>query len=159
MCDISDWALRHSITEHALSDLQRVLEPVTPVDRNATGSEASGQQKIRLQAGYNNTLLMRNNNGAVTTEDGRHIRFGLMNDTPAMNKKSKSSDLIGITTIEITHEHVGTKMGVFTAIECKKPGWVFKGTPRENAQLSFHNLVKLKGGIAQFATGPEDIWG
>lgn len=101
---------------------------------------------------------MRNNNGACTTDDGRHIRFGLANDSEKINKQIKSHDLIGITSVTVRPQHVGAVFGVFTSIEVKRSGWQYKGTEREQAQLKWGNFVISMGGIAQFATKPGDIW-
>ncbi len=158
---ISDWQEKHNISEDALADLQGLLALPTCVqyDVSSFGSEASSQQRIRLDAPKNGVTLWRNNIGAVTTDDGRHIRFGIANDSHQMNQKIKSSDLIGITPVRITEDHIGRLLGVFTAIECKKPGWRFKKSDkRAVAQLAYHNLVTSVGGFAQFATKPEDVW-
>jgi hypothetical protein len=88
--------------------------------------------------------------------DGRMIRFGLANDSPALSKQIKSSDLIGITPYTITAADIGRLIGIFTSIEVKPPGWVYKGTPREVAQLAWINLILSMGGRARFATGPEN---
>lgn len=123
-----------------------------------TTSEASAQQRIRIEAPHHGVRLWRNNVGACIDERGNHIRYGLANESAAMNKKIKSSDLIGITPVIVTPEMVGRTLGVFTAIECKRPGWQYKGGGREAAQLSYMQIIIALGGIAQFATGPEDIW-
>lgn len=122
--------------------------------------EAAVQQRIRLRASEMGTPLLRNNSGAVTTDDGRHIRFGLGNDSPEINKRFKSSDLIGIWPVVILPEHVGRTLGMFFAVECKSPGW----QPRPNdehtqAQARFGQWVTNHGGIFRFATDPKDVWG
>jgi len=66
--------------------------------------------------------------------------------------------VIGITPMTVMSAHVGGVIGVFTAIECKRPGWHYTGNPREQAQMSFMQVVIGLGGFAQFATDPEDIW-
>lgn len=100
--------------------------------------------------------LWRNNSGAVTTEDGRHIRFGLANTSAQLNKKIKSSDLVGIAPTLITPEHVGQTLGVFVSIEVKREGWQYKGTPREVAQLRWLELVAALGGIAYFQNNADE---
>lgn len=158
--NISEWAARHNIGPVALRELQTVLSAPAAITENLTfrGSEASGQQRIRLQAPTHGVRLWRNNVGACMDERGNRIRYGLANESAAMNKSLKSSDLIGITPLIVKPEHIGDTLGIFTAIECKRPGWVYKGTPREVGQLSWCQLVISMGGFAQFATGPEDIW-
>ncbi len=48
---------------------------------------------------------------------------------------------------------VGSRFGQFLAREVKKPGWKYRGTAEERAQLHFINLVNTAGGDAAFATG------
>lgn len=159
MTELADWAARHGISHAAMQDLQAVLRsPIPDVNSNASGSEASAQQRIRLAAPYHGVTLWRNNNGACTDENGNHVRYGLANDSSAMNKKIKSHDLIGITELTVMPYHVGSQLGIFTSIECKRPGWQYKGTPREVAQLKWANLIKSLGGISQFATDPAELW-
>lgn len=159
MTPINEWAARHGISAAALADLSEVLNsPVIETTPDATGSEAAGQQRIRLEAPHHGVRLWRNNVGACEDEHGNHIRYGLANESKAMNSVVKSSDLIGITPMVIKPEHVGATLGVFTAIECKRPGWQYRASPREQAQLSFMQIVIGLGGFAQFATDPGDIW-
>lgn len=153
------WQQRHGITEQALRELQQILAGAVPtVTSNATGGEAAGQQRIRLAAPAHGVRLWRNNVGACTDDRGNHIRYGLANESTAMNRAVKSADLIGITPVTITPAMVGGSLGVFTSIECKRPGWQYKATAREQAQLSWAQLVIGLGGFAQFATDPGDIW-
>ena len=112
------------------------------------------QQLIRMEASKNNILLFRNNVGAFTDTTGRTVRFGLGNDSVKISQNLKSSDLVGITPILITPNHVGTIIGVFTAIECKREDWNENKknlNSRESAQKNFIELVRSRGGIAGFA--------
>ena len=121
--------------------------------------EAAVQQRIRLRAAETGTPLLRNNSGAATTAEGRHIRFGLGNDSPEINARFKSSDLIGIWPVVITPEHVGHTMGLFFAVECKAPGWTFSpNDERAVAQARFGQWVANHGGLFRFATDIKDIW-
>jgi hypothetical protein len=86
--------------------------------------------------------LWRNNTGAIKDETGRLVRFGLC---------TGSSDLIGIRPITITADMVGTRVGVFTAIEVKTP----KGKPTVE-QINFIQHVKGLGGIAGVARSVGD---
>lgn len=159
MPDLTAWALRHNISPQAVADLQATLMAAIPTPNHvATGSEAAAQQRIRLAAPKQGVRLWRNNVGACTDERGNHIRYGLANESPAMNKAVKSADLIGITPVTIKPEHVGGMLGVFTSIECKRPGWRYGGNAREAAQLAWAEVVISLGGIAQFATDPSEIW-
>jgi hypothetical protein len=121
--------------------------------------EAAIQQRVRLRAAEMGTPLLRNNSGAVTTDDGRHIRFGLGNDSPEINKRFKSSDLIGIWPVVIMPEHVGRTLGLFFAVECKAPGWNYRETDEHAAaQARFGQWVTNHGGIFRFATDIKDVW-
>jgi hypothetical protein len=123
-------------------------------------SEAAVQQQIRLEAARRNTPLLRNNNGAAVDSTGRHIRFGLGNDSAKLNKTFKSSDLIGIHPVTITPEMVGQTIGVFFAVEVKAPGWKFRESDeRAVAQRNFGDWVARHGGIFRFATDPSEVWG
>jgi hypothetical protein len=112
--------------------------------------ESEVQEQCREAASNGGWRLWRNNVGAAETTDGRHIRYGLCNESKKMNRKLKSSDLIGIRPIHITQEMVGTVIGQFVAVECKKEAWGYTDTPREKAQLAFLNLVTRLGGYAEF---------
>ena len=121
-----------------------------------TKTETGGQNDIRLEASRLNNWLWRNNNGACETKQGRQIRYGLANDSKEISRTFKSSDLIGITPRVITQADVGKVLGVFTAIEAKKPGWKWGGTERERGQLNFMKTVITSGGLAGFAQSVED---
>ena len=155
---LDKWAARWHIPPHALAELKAAMG-IHPAPVTVAGiSEAAVQQQIRLEAAKYETALFRNNNGACMDEGGRLIRYGLANDSAAMNAKLKSSDLIGITPHTVTVHDVGSTIGVFTSIEVKKAGWAFRGNNREQAQLAWIQLVKKLGGRAQFATSPEEVF-
>ena len=116
--------------------------------------ESTIQAEIRVEAASLGMCLWRNNVGAAQDASGNFFRFGLANDSVKMGKTIKSSDLIGIRPVVITQDMVGKTIGQFVAREVKREGWVFKGTPRELAQLKFLELVCGLGGDAQFASGP-----
>jgi hypothetical protein len=118
-------------------------------------SEQSAQQAVVLEAQRRGVSLLRNNSGAVMTDDGRMVRFGLGNESARINKHFKSSDLIGIHPVKITPEMVGTVIGVFRAVEMKAPGW--RQDERSKAQARFGEWVKSQGGFFQFCTGTEDL--
>lgn len=115
------------------------------------------QQKIRLDIGAAGMVPMRNNVGACQDQSGRLIRYGLMNDSKALNERFKSSDLILPRPVLITEEWIGQVVGVFSAIECKETGWTHQpGDKRANAQLRFHDLVRSYGGFAGFARSVDE---
>ena len=116
-------------------------------------NETTIQDQIRLEASQAGLRLWRNNVGACRDTKGRLIRYGLANDSAAVNRALKSSDLIGIRPVVVTQEHVGRIIGQFVAREVKRSGWEYHGTPREQAQLRFIELVRSLGGDACFATG------
>lgn len=116
------------------------------------------QQEIQMEAPKFGSILLRNNSGALNDATGRPVRYGLGNTSSKVNENFKSSDLIGITSIVITPEMVGQRIGVFTAIEVKKEGWKYKGEKRELAQKNFIDFVLLKGGFAGFCASTSDFW-
>src|SRR5690606_9210635 len=97
-------------------------------------------------------FLLRNNSGCFYDRRGVLIRFGLGNESSKSNLISKSPDLIGGRELIITQEMVGKKILQFLAREVKKPGWVYKGTPREVAQKNFIDDINSRGGDAMFVT-------
>ena len=150
---IHDWAIRWGIPAQAMSEL---LAMPLPESAPVMNTEAAIQGSIRLHASQLGNNLWRNNNGATETKDGRHLRYGLGNDSPRINKEFKSSDLIGITPVMVTPQHVGGVFGVFTAVEVKHGGWSWSGNEREQAQWKYIMLVRSKGGFAGFAKSIED---
>lgn len=112
-------------------------------------TEADVQQLTRLEAARLGWYLWRNNSGAFMQESGpnraeRMVRYGLANESKQLNKKLKSSDLIGLDAA-----------GIFTAAECKASDWTFNPKDeREVAQLAFITLVRRNGGRAGFVTDP-----
>lgn len=123
-----------------------------------TSSEMQNQQLFRLEAPTRGDILWRNNNGACLDETGRMIRYGLGNDSVKISKVWKSSDLIGIRRVRIEPEHVGHILGVFAAVEVKRPGWTGRTlTAHEQAQYAFHETVRGLGGIAGFASSIDEL--
>lgn len=120
-------------------------------------AESTVQNQIRDMGARLGDHLWRNNCGVLPDATGRPVRYGLCNDSPALNKVVKSSDLIGPTRITITPEMVGQVVAVFTAIEVKEEGWTFNPrNPREVAQKAFIDLVLQAGGFAGFAQSVAD---
>lgn len=120
-------------------------------------SEELVQQQVRLKAAYVGQYW-RNNVGACLDQTGRMIRYGLANDSAKLNKRIKSSDLIGVTPVLIRPDHVGQVLGVFTAIEAKHSEWVFSPSDeRAVAQKAYHEIVRSVGGIAGFVRCVEDF--
>jgi hypothetical protein len=155
---LDKWAERWRIPPAALAELKASMG-MYPAPVTVAGiSETAVQQQIRLEAGRRGVALFRNNNGACMDEDGRLVRYGLANDSKAMNEKLKSHDLIGITPHIVKVQDVGSTVGIFTSVEVKRAGWKYTGTKREKAQLAWSELVIKLGGRAMFATSPEEVF-
>jgi hypothetical protein len=123
---------------------------------------ASESQVLHTVQKYVNLIksgfMQRNNVGALMNKQGRIVRYGLCNESKAMNDKLKSSDLIGWVDLIITQEMVGTHIAQYAAFEVKPQGWVYSGKGREKAQKAYIDLVNSKGGYARFVTGIEDVY-
>lgn len=136
------WVQAYQISPQAVAALYGMVLP--QFNAGAT-SEAATQNQIRIEASKFGFTMWRNNNGAVTTDDGRHIRFGVGNDSKKLNDIWKSPDLIG----------VGPN-GRFVGCEVKRPGWRAPENKRDRAQLNCLNQINALGGIGFFATSIED---
>lgn len=150
------WAKRWNIPLAALQDLKQQLGydgTPAPPDAREMHSEQGVTKAVRLEAAGKGAVLWRNNVGVMQDEHGNVVRFGLCNESSQLNKKFKSSDLVGLRPVTITPEMVGTILGQFVAREVKAPGWKYSGTAREEAQLRFLQLVLTHGGDACFTTG------
>jgi hypothetical protein len=122
-------------------------------------TESPVQNRARLNVANAGGVVWRNNVGVLRDETGRTVRFGLCNDSKRLNQSIKSSDLIGIMPVLIKPHHVGRTMGIFTAMECKAPGWhLTQGDERGQAQAKFIKIVKDLGGFAGFVTSEADMW-
>ena len=120
-------------------------------------SEAAVQQHIQTQIALTGVELWRQNVGACTDANGRVIRYGLMNESHALNQRFKSSDLVGIRPILITADMVGQVVGVFAAIECKASNWTYRPNDEHTqAQQRFIDLVRAAGGFAGFARSVDE---
>lgn len=154
-----DWAERWGISQEAIRDFENCVQiqhskTSTNVDEL---SEQAIQNLIRLEASRKGCRIWRNNVGAVHTQDGVFFRYGLANESKAMNQQIKSADLIGIRPVKITQAHVGKVIGQFLSREVKKSNWKFTGSERELAQMRWCELVMVLGGDAGFATGEGTI--
>ena len=149
------------IPHEAIVDLYTMLgtHDQAPVVTPGTGSESRQQSLVRLDAAEHRIWLTRNNVGVLMDANDRPVRYGLANESKEQNKVFKSSDLIGIKSVVITQQHVGSVIGQFVARECKKEGWRYSGDKHEVAQLTFINFVNARGGDARFASGPGSFEG
>lgn len=113
---------------------------------------------VRLAAAYQGLQLWRNNTGVAVDLNGRHIRYGLANDSKQLNDRIKSSDFIGITPYLVMPHDVGRIVGVFTALETKREDWhMTPGDKRAVAQAAFHDIVRQAGGFAGFVQSTDDM--
>ncbi len=112
--------------------------------------EAPLIKKVMLKASQLKLRLFRNNRGLFYTLDKkRKVRAGL--------EAKGASDLIGIKTITVTQDMVGTEVGIFLAVEVKKPQWKKPSTNTEKEQQNFIDQVVKRGGIGFFINDPEDL--
>lgn len=154
---LNEWAARHGISHDAFRELLTTLHPHTvELVEQPLSSEGSVQARLQVAAPQQGNSLWRNNAGAATTDDNRHIRFGVGNISEKLWDKWKSSDLIGITQITVGPRHLGSTLGVFTAVEVKKPGWKKPQNKREEAQMNFIANVNRMGGLGLFAQDVDD---
>ena len=148
-----EWAKKWNIPPQAMAELFAASNLFPPSSSSAKRSEAAVQVEVRLEASRLGIPMWRNNVGALLNEHGTPIRYGLANDSSAMNKQIKSHDLIGIRPILITPLHVGRTIGQFVSRETKAEGWRYSGSEREKAQLKWSLLIQKLGGDACFASG------
>ena len=151
-----EWQRKHGITAEVLADLVTMVGLDAPRSTKGT-PEARVQDEARLLASKMGWRLFRNNVGVLKDERGVPVRYGICNDSPAMNKRIKSSDLIGIRPVVITPDMVGSTIGQFVAREVKKAGWKYKGTEHEQAQLAFGTLIIGLGGDFKFWNGEGEL--
>ena len=153
MSTVADWAVAWRIPPAALADLAQRLAPPDPPSVPGR-SEAAVQAAARAEASRLGWRVWRNNLGAYTDPDsGAFVRYGLANDTAAVNKRIKSADLIGLRPVLVTPHHVGAVIGQFVSLEVKHAGWKYSGTEREVAQAAWAALVGSLGGYARFVAG------
>ncbi len=116
---------------------------------------------VRLRAGELGILLGRNNVGVCEDATGRMIRYGLCNDSAQMNKRIKSSDLVGVITWNGPNAPPQSVYGVIAlplTVECKRSDWVLTpGDDRGQAQKRFLDLIKQRGGVAGFVRSVQEF--
>lgn len=155
------WANHWRIPADAMADLRRLYVTACEQELNEDdpiNSENRVQSEIRLAAPKNDLLLFRNNVGALLNPSGRPVRFGLANDSKALNTRIKSADLIGIRRLLITQAMVGTYVGQFASVEAKWRGWHEGEDPaRELSQKQWATLVHAWGGYARITQSCDSI--
>lgn len=152
------WCIQNGVL-HLADSLARALAAdgvnamQMPAESDGKGSEARQQALVRLEAAQKDILCWRNNVGALPDRSGRIVRYGLANESSAMNAVLKSADLIMLRKVFISPVMVGSYIGQFVAREMKEEGWTFNPKDsHEVAQQTFLNLVNSYGGDAQFCT-------
>jgi hypothetical protein len=152
---LTEWVKKWNISDDAIADLriQFGVDRDHPAPHWADNkSEAAIMNIIKLEATNKGCRLWRNNVGAFATDTG-FVRYGLANESTAVNRVVKSADLIGIRPVIITTAHIGHTIGQFLSREVKRNTWAFHDSPEERAQLKWIELVVSMGGDAAFATG------
>lgn len=154
MTTLNEWAIFWNIPQAAVLDLMNRIKglDITDIEVTAVG-ETRVQQDVRREAADKGCRLWRNNVGAFKPESGGLVRYGLCNESERVNKRLKSSDLIGIKPIKVREHHIGQIIGQFLARETKRSDWTYTGKDREAAQLRYLQLVLSLGGDAAFAKG------
>lgn len=126
-------------------------------------SEQEVQADVRLAtAREGREWLLRNNVGVLKDARGRPVRYGLANDSEALNAVCKSADLIGIESYVIQPEDVGKTVGIFRSVElkaedfhpsrCHGDDWA-----RYQAQVTWMNKVNAMGGHAQIVSNANQL--
>lgn len=148
------WAKKWGVSNLAIEDFKIMcgIQERVIIDKNSR-NEAQILAQVKLEASSVGARLWRNNVGAAQSRTGRTIRFGLANDSGALNSVLKSADLIGIRPLYITAEYLGLTIGQFVSREIKSSDWEFKGSEREKAQIRWMGLILSLGGDACFARG------
>lgn len=151
MNELYEWAIRHGVGMAAMHELQCIMgvtrDEGQPTTEEAGLSEAAIQNNVRLEASHKGMRLFRNNVGG---DKNSGLRWGLANDSSAVNKVIASSDLIGIDSALITLADVGQPRGRFLSIEVKEAGWNYTGAGRETPQFNWIKLINSLGGRAMF---------
>jgi hypothetical protein len=152
MMTLAEWAERWGLSSEAIAELGAV-----GLHYGATGKapEETVKAQVRLEAAQKGLYLWRNNVGALVDKTGRAVRYGLANDSHALNVAIKSADLIGIRRRVITSADVGYFIGQFVSIETKAPTWRFNPKdPHDLAQAAWKTLILREGGDAKVVSGP-----
>lgn len=156
--ELRAWALRHHVGQDALVELSAVLGAIAVPAQPAGVSEANVQSRVRLAAPGRGIRLFRNNVGVLRDQRGVPVRYGLANDSAALNKRLKSSDLVGWRRLLVTSAMVGSVVAQFVSLECKREGWTFgPGDEHDESQKRWLELVAADGGYAKFVTDPATL--
>jgi hypothetical protein len=149
--NLDEWCKRWNVPRAALVELAHATTHASP--EHTARSEAYVQSQVRLEGAKLGVKLYRNNVGAGKLENGSFIRWGLCNDTPALNARVKSGDLVGWRPVVITAEMVGSRIAQFVSREVKRSDWKPDNSPELRAQLAWATLVNADGGDAKIVNG------
>lgn len=109
--------------------------------------ESPTQKAIRLRLSELRAgVFLRYQVGLFYAPNGQPVKIG----EPGV------SDLIGITPHVVTQADVGRTIGVFTAIETKRPKNDSTSKARKQSQGNFLKLVNSLGGLGCIARSTED---
>lgn len=155
---IEEWASAWGLPGMALADLRsRLAAQSRPNGTDQGGmSEAAVLSRWSLASAADPDLLTwRNNVGACEATNGRVIRYGLANDSKAMNEIVKSADKIGIKRHLVRPCDVGRHLGLFVSVEFKRQDWKMPAAPdpHTRAQLNWAATISAYGGIAHIYNG------
>ncbi len=135
-------------------------------------SEAANLKRVMIKSSRLGMRLLRNNRGAFYTMDGvKHVMtaifsgniqkaktaLGRLRVVRAGLEAEGASDLVGVTTVTITPEMVGMKLGVATVAEVKEPKWKKPTDEHERKQENFLDQATKRGCIAFFITDAETL--
>lgn len=160
--ELRQWATRHHVGQDALAELSAILGSAG-TEESGEASESNVQSRVRLAAAAHGMRLWRNNVGAIKDERGVPVRYGLANDSKALNDRLKSHDLIGWRRLLVGPDMVGSTIAQFVSIECKREGWAparptnTRDFAHEQAQQRWAALVVADGGLSRFVTGPDGL--
>lgn len=101
-------------------------------------------RRVMLALARAGVTTWRNNCGVARYEGGAVVRYGIANPG--------GSDLIGLRSIEVTPDMVGTRVAVFVAVEIKTPAG--RLSPEQRRFLDF---VRDAGGIGFVARSEAEI--
>ena len=116
--------------------------------------ESDIQSQILIELSKNGTVAFRINVGSFWAGEIMSNKDNLLlmkNPRKVQGAPEGTADIIGITPVVITQSMVGQRVGVFTAIEVKKPG----EKPKSH-QKNYLNRMRELGAIAGVARSPGD---
>lgn len=116
--------------------------------------ESDIQKQILIELSKQGTVAFRINAGSFWAGEilsNKDNMLLMKNPRKVQGAPEGTSDIIGVTSVMVTPQMVGSRVGVFTAIEVKKPGQ----KPKIN-QENFIAKMRDMGAIAGVARSSED---